>query len=89
MYNSPRAATVRAKGPVNVWALSQDVFRSIVVGSESKRLDQKIEFLRNVKVLISLTEKERRNVASSLIRKEFHTGQVVVRQGDRGTFFFL
>ena len=31
MYNSPRAATVRAKGPVNVWALSQDVFRGIVV----------------------------------------------------------
>ena len=89
MYNAPRAATVRASTDVNVWALDQSVFRSIVVGSAAKRMDQKIQFLKNVKVLSNLTEKERREVASALTRTSFNTGQVIVRQGDRGNDFYI
>ena len=42
MYNAPRAATVRAATDVQVWALDQSVFRSIVVGSAAKRMDQQV-----------------------------------------------
>ena len=49
MYNAPRAATVRASTNVKVWSLDQSVFRSIVVGSAARRMDQQIEFLRKVK----------------------------------------
>ena len=89
MYNAPRAATVRAKGAVKVWALDQPVFKQIVVGSAARRYDQQIEFLRNVKVLATLSEGERREVASALKRVSFNTGQVVVRQGDRGDDFYI
>jgi cAMP-dependent protein kinase regulator len=89
MYNSPRAATVRANGSVKVWALEQTVFRQIVTGSAARRYDQQIDFLRNVKVLSSLSEGERREVASCLKRVSFNSGQVVVRQGDRGEDFYI
>ena len=89
MYNAPRAATVRANGPVKVWALDQTVFRQILTGSAARRYDQQIEFLRNVKVLASLSEEERRDIASCLKRVSFNSGQVVVRQGDRGEDFYI
>ena len=89
MYNAPRAATVRASTDVKVWALDQTVFRSIVVGSSAKRMDAQINFLKEVKVLNNLTEKERREVADALTRKSFNTGQVIVRQGDRGNDFYI
>merc|ERR1711865_210434 len=89
MYNAPRAATVRASTNVKVWSLDQSVFRSIVVGSAARRMDQQIEFLRKVKVLESLTENERREIASALTRKSYNTGQVIVRQGDRGDDFYI
>ena len=89
MYNAPRAATVRASTDVKVWALDQTVFRSIVVGSAAKRMDAQINFLKEVKVLNNLTEKERREVADALTRRSFNTGQVIVRQGDRGNDFYI
>jgi cAMP-dependent protein kinase regulator len=89
MYNAPRAATVRAVTDVQVWALDQSVFRAIVVGSAAKRMDQQIEFLRKVKVLDQLSEPERRELASALTRTSYNTGQVIVRQGDRGDDFYI
>ena len=65
------------------------VFRSIVVGSAAKRMDQQIKFLKQVKVLNNLTEKERREVAAALTRTSFNSGQVIVRQGDRGNDFYI
>ena len=37
----------------------------------------------------SLTENERREIASALTRKSYNTGQVIVRQGDRGDDFYI
>ncbi len=46
-------------------------------------------FFRFFKVLESLTENERREIASALTRKSYNTGQVIVRQGDRGDDFYI
>lgn len=89
MYNAPRAATVRASTDVKVWALDQVTFKSITVGSVQQRYERQIEFLRNVKILSEMSEEERREAAAALTRRQFNTGQVIVRQGDRGNDFYI
>ena len=36
-----------------------------------------------------LSEPERREMASALTRTSYNTGQVIVRQGDRGDDFYI
>ena len=89
MYNAPRAATVRAVSDCRVWALDQVTFKQIVVNSNLDRYERQIEFLKNVKILSSLDEDERRICASSLKRIHYNAGQVIVRQGDKGKDFYI
>lgn len=90
MYNSPRAATViAASDSVTCWALDRLTFRRILLeGTFNRRLMYE-DFLKDVKVLSSLTNQERLKLADALSTEIYHKGDKIVTQGDVGESFYF
>lgn len=90
MYNSPRAATViAASDNVTCWALDRLTFRRILLeGTFNRRLMYE-DFLKDVKVLKSLTNQERLKLADALSTEIYHKGDKIVTQGDVGENFYF
>eukprot|EP00043_Microstomoeca_roanoka_P006497 m.63247 g.63247 ORF g.63247 m.63247 type:complete len:376 (-) comp13436_c0_seq1:647-1774(-) len=89
IYNQPRAATVKCKTECQLWALDQDTYRRILMGSTIKKRKEYEEFLAKVEILSSIDKYERLQIADALIPCTFTDGTDIVRQGDEGNDFFI
>lgn len=91
MYNSPRAATAIAASDdgVNCWALDRLTFRRILLeGTFNKRIMYE-NFLKDVKVLSSLSSHERSKLADALSTEIYHKGDKIVKEGEQGENFYF
>ncbi|XP_035036308.1 protein kinase, cAMP-dependent, regulatory, type I, alpha (tissue specific extinguisher 1) a isoform X1 [Hippoglossus stenolepis] len=89
IYGTPRAATVRAKSNVKLWAIDRDSYRRILMGSTLRKRKMYEEFLSKVSILESLDKWERLTVADSLEKVQFVDSQKIVVQGEPGDEFFI
>ena len=89
MYNSPRAATVRACSEARVWALERRLFRNALASTASREGAEACAFLSKVALLEPLTPAQVRKLSGALQLLRFEAGEVVVRQGDAGQTFYL
>ena len=89
MYNCPRAATVRAKTEITLWQLDRATFRAVLVSSSSSKRKMYEAFLSNVPVLATLTDAERSGLADLLEENTYEGGEEIVKQGDRGSSFYI
>ena len=89
MYNCPRAATVKASGPVTLWALDRQTFQQTMKASSESRTDKYKEFLSSVPLLESLNAEELSKLSDALNEKVFEDGEYIIRQGDAGQDFFV
>eukprot|EP01135_Chromosphaera_perkinsii_P011759 Nk52_evm5s2496 gene=Nk52_evmTU5s2496 len=89
IYGTPRAATVKAKTDVGVWAIDRDSYRRILMGSTMRKRKMYESFLQKVPILDSLDHWELLTVADSLEPANFHDGEVIVKQGEAGDVFYI
>lgn len=94
MYNTPRAATVKASSDCVLWFIDRSCFRGILVYFKYLRNRQYMEFLRNVEIMNRklgdvMTESELEKTTISLEREVFEPGDVIIRQGNRGDNFYI
>uniref|UniRef100_A0A4D5R9S9 cAMP-dependent protein kinase regulatory subunit n=2 Tax=Scolopendra TaxID=41364 RepID=A0A4D5R9S9_SCOVI len=89
IYGTPRAATVKAKTDVKLWAIDRDTYRRILMGSTIRKRKMYEEFLTKVSILENLDKWERLTVADALEPVTFEDGNVIVRQGEPGDDFFI
>jgi len=89
IYGTPRAADVRARSNLKLWAIDRDSYRRILMGSTQKKRKMYEEFLSKVSILESLDEWERLTVADALETVVFEPEQEVVVQGQPGNDFFI
>ena len=89
MYNCPRAATVKASGPVTLWALDRQTFQQTMKASQSSKQEKYSEFLSSVPLLESLTREEISKICDVLEVKMYNDGEYIIRQGDDGQDFFV
>ena len=89
IYGQLRAATVKAKTDVKLWAIDRDTYRRILMGSTIRKRDMYQEFLSKVSILESLDKWERLTVADSLESVQFEDGDKIVIQGEKGEDFFI
>uniref|UniRef100_A0A6A7G739 cGMP-dependent protein kinase n=1 Tax=Hirondellea gigas TaxID=1518452 RepID=A0A6A7G739_9CRUS len=89
MYNSPRAATVKAVADSVVWAVDRMEFRKIVMKVSENKLKEYENFLVNVDLFTSLLSNERSKIAEALEEVTFQDGEVIVEQGDEGETFYV
>lgn len=89
MYNSPRAATVKAASNVILWALDRMTFKKILLDKTTKKRSMYGEFLSQVPVLKVLNTYELSKIADALQSKVYETGEVVIKEGEVGEDFYL
>lgn len=89
MYNAPRAATCRAKGPVKLWALDRVSFKVIVVAAAMQKREKFVGFLKQVPLLEDLTEMELMTMADSMAEEKYNSGDTICTQGDVGNYFYI
>jgi len=89
IYGQLRAATVKARTDVKLWAIDRDTYRRILMGSTIRKRDMYQEFLSKVSILESLDKWERLTVADSLEPVQFEDGEKIVVQGEHGEDFFI
>lgn len=89
LYLQPRAASVVATSDCTLWALDRVTFRSILAHSDRKRRLMLDSFLRQVPLLQSLRDDERARVSDAIDVVEYNTGDVIIREGDIGTKFYM
>jgi len=89
MYNAPRAATIIATSNSIVWALDRNSFRRMLMDTTFKKRRMYEKFLEEVPLLTSLEPYERHKIADALDSISFDDKDVVIRQGDSGTTFYI
>jgi cAMP-dependent protein kinase regulator len=89
IYGSPRAATVKAKSNVSLWAIDRITYRRIMMGTTMRKRKLYETFLEKVPILQHLTKYERITVADALESYTYTAGEMIVRQGEPGDKFYI
>lgn len=89
MYNSPRAATVKASEASEVWAIDRRTYREIVSSSNASRLMEYEHFLTDVENLQVLLASERSKIADALEEASFEANYKIIKEGTSGTTFYI
>jgi serine/threonine protein kinase/CRP-like cAMP-binding protein len=89
MYNSPRAATVRAVNYCTLWTLDRVFFRQAMVTSSSNQNVQLSQFLSKIALFASIGVQKLNQLARSLTKQSYDDGQYIIRQGDIGDQFYV
>ena len=89
LYNAPRAATVVATTPSQVWTLERSTFRKLLTSATDSKLSEYESFLLRVKSFEGLLDYERARIAEALEVVTFPPEHVIVRQGEQGDTFFI
>lgn len=89
IYGTPRAATIKAKTDVKLWAIDRGTYRHILMKSTIEKRKLYESLLEKVSILGSLEKWERLTVADALEPCTFRDGEDVVVQGESGEDFFI
>ncbi|XP_056093914.1 protein kinase, cAMP-dependent, regulatory, type II, alpha, B [Rhinichthys klamathensis goyatoka] len=89
MYNTPRAATIRAAQEGALWALDRATFHRLIVRNNAKKRKMYEHFIESVPLLKSLQLSERMKIVDVLGMKSFRDGELIIRQGDSADCFYI
>ena len=94
MYNTPRAASIKACDNCVLWSIDRSTYRSIVVHHKFLRNKQYMGFLKEVEIMnkklgVMMNEAELEKMVSSLEREVFQPGDAIIRQGNTGDHFYI
>jgi len=89
MYNTPRAATVRATAPSEVWCLDRATFRRAVVSAAEARRAAVRRMLLSTALFASLPSGVVDSLAESASEMCFNGGDAVYAKGSRSGSVFL
>ena len=89
LYNTPRAATIRAKTDSILWALDRECFNNIVRDAAIKRREKYENTLKNVEILKSIDPYELGQISDALKTAYFKKGEIIIKQNDKGDVFYF
>lgn len=89
LYLTPRAATVQATSNSVVWVIDRNSFKNILTKVSEERAKEYVKILSKVEVLSSLLVDEKIALANALTSLTFVRNEVICRQGEKGTTFYI
>lgn len=89
LYNSPRAATCRARTACSLWTLDRYSFKVLALAACIQRRELYMLFLGGVPLLSSLSAMELMALADAIREEEYAAEEVVCSEGERGNFFAI
>ncbi|KAK1931360.1 cAMP-dependent protein kinase regulatory subunit [Phytophthora citrophthora] len=89
LYDSPRAATVRAKTPVECWSLDRVTFKRVLMATTMQQRALYLDFLGQVPIFSTLSSYEKMTVADALRVQFVESGDIILTEGSRGDDFYI
>ncbi|KAG1701928.1 hypothetical protein DVH05_010418 [Phytophthora capsici] len=89
LYDSPRAATVRAKTHVECWSLDRVTFKRVLMATTMQQRALYLDFLGQVPIFSTLSSYEKMTVADALRVQFVESGDVILTEGSRGDDFYI
>ena len=94
IYQSPRAATIRAMTDCKLWKVERSWYRGLLGQIRMRLHEEKIEFLMDVNVkskkFKDYFQRDQLDMIAQLMKLEnYHEGQVVIREGEEGDTFYM
>jgi cAMP-dependent protein kinase regulator len=89
LYGSPRAASVIATSPVRCWSMDRATYHGLLACLASQKRTQYEAFLKNIPIFSPCTKWELLRIVDALQPIVYRPGDVIVRQGDPGDFFYI
>ncbi|MSW65561.1 MAG: cyclic nucleotide-binding domain-containing protein [Actinobacteria bacterium] len=82
LFDCPRVFTVSAKTDGSVWSISRQNYRQVLKNYEEQNANQRIRFLREVKLFATLTSKELEAIADEVVEETILEGEYIMKQND-------
>ena len=89
MYSAPRAATVRAVSPCELFTLDLRSFQMLTMKQATTGLLSRVEFLKKVKLLEPLQDNDISRLAGAVTEESFPAGTHIITQGEEGDKFYI
>jgi len=89
LYNSPRAATIKAISACVLWVLDRNCFNHIVKESATNKRERYESFLSHIELLENIDPYERSQIADALRSVSFAQGEYVIKEGEWGEVFYV
>ncbi|RLN74530.1 hypothetical protein BBJ28_00009454 [Nothophytophthora sp. Chile5] len=89
LYDAPRAATVRAKTPVECWSLDRVTFKRVLMATTMQQRALYLDFLGQVPIFSTLSSYEKMTVADALRVQFVDAGATILIEGSRGDDFYI
>jgi len=94
MYNTPRAATIKATSDCVLWVIDRTTYRGILMYYKYLRNKQYLEFIKNVEINGNklgsiMSEADLEKMTVSLEKETFESGDAIIRQGNTGDHFYI
>ena len=90
LYNAPRAATITSDNESLLYVLDRATFNHIVKDSSIRKREKYEMFLKKIKLLETMEDYERSQVAEAFKDAKFAEGETIIKEGDPGqNMFFL
>ena len=94
LFGSPRAATIRASEPTNLWVINRTAFRGLQLQIESNAHALKLEKLRHVKIgdkMLNevLDESQLESMAMAAQYQIFEAGSTIIKEGETVNMMML
>eukprot|EP00928_Gymnodinium_smaydae_P087980 TRINITY_DN72141_c0_g1_i1.p1 TRINITY_DN72141_c0_g1~~TRINITY_DN72141_c0_g1_i1.p1 ORF type:complete len:782 (+),score=154.34 TRINITY_DN72141_c0_g1_i1:86-2431(+) len=89
LYLTPRAATVQAKVDSVLWCFDRKNFKAILMKQSEKKVREYVSYLDQVDLFAPMFAEEKKAMAEALVEMHFVKDDVVLRQGEPGTTFYI
>ena len=89
LYNQPRAATIRADTPAQVYSLDRETFRFTLAHSSANRLTETQNALAKVNLLSTLTSAQIAKVSEAVELVNYKPGDTIIKKASEGNIFYM
>ncbi|XP_074717264.1 cGMP-dependent protein kinase 2-like isoform X2 [Strix uralensis] len=89
LYHCKRTATVRALGPVRLWAIDRHRYRAMATANAQQRRAQALGSLQTVPCLRALSNTHLHKLLDAMEECTFAPGHVIIQEGDEGENFYI
>ena len=89
LYNTPRAASIKALTDCVCWVLDRECFNNIVRDAAIRKRDQYDLFLSRVGLLKTMDPYERSQLSDCLKSVSYAKGEFVIRETEWGDYFYI
>lgn len=89
LYNTPRAASIRALSSLTTYKIDRLTFQSILFSSQNTARSDILALVKKQEVFHGLDDVQVQKLADALTMMEFDAGEMIVNKGDEGNVLYI